>query len=123
MKTVSKERQIQLDKALAYFMGWRIDNSFPDKDKVWRKGNAVELETTFKFSSDWNWIMEVYNAINNLEGYSVSISGGYCSVFMFGLCDFSPNNDNASISIQESVYRCLGEFIESYNAKQLNGGK
>ncbi len=124
-----KERQIEIDKAIAYFLGWRIDNSFPDKGKVWRNGNSVELETTFKFSTDWNLLMEVYEAVNNLKGYSTSISPGHCSVSNYGELDFEdPHkkltivNSVAASSMQEAVYKCLGEFIESYNKEQLNVG-
>jgi hypothetical protein len=120
MKTVNEKRRVELDKAIAYFMGWRIDNSFPDKGRIWRKGNAIEVETTFKFHSDWNWIMEVFSAVNKLEGYSVSISPGRCSVYNFGELDWEAPHKEPEIDLHEAVYRCLGEFIESYNAKQLN---
>lgn len=120
MKTVDEKRRVELDKAVAYFMGWRIDNSFPDKGRIWRKGNAIEVETTFKFSSDWNWIMEVFNAVNKLEGYSASITAGHCSVYNYGELDWEAPHKEPEIDLQEAVYRCLGEFIESYNAKQLS---
>lgn len=120
MKTVDEKRRVELDKAIAYFMGWRIDNSFPDKGRIWRKGNAIEVETTFKFSSDWNWIMDVFNAINKLEGYSASITAGNCSVYNYGELDWEAPHKEYAIDLHEAVYRCLGEFIESYNKKQLN---
>lgn len=44
---------------IAHFMGWRIDNSFPDKDRVWRRNNCIELDTTFKFHTSWNALMPV----------------------------------------------------------------
>lgn len=128
MKTVNKERKVQLDRAIAYFLGWRIDNSFPDKGKVWRNGNSVELETTFKFSTDWNALMEIYVAINNLDEYFCRFSSGYlsngnCWIYERGakqeLVWEAPHKE-PSISLKEAVYRCLGEFIEAYNAKQLN---
>ena len=47
--------------AIAKMMGWKIDNSFPDKDRVWRSpGGAIEMDTTLKFHKDWNWLMPVY---------------------------------------------------------------
>lgn len=42
---------------IALFMGWRLDNSFPDKGRVWRLGNRIELDTTFKFHSSWDVLM------------------------------------------------------------------
>lgn len=44
---------------IAKFMEWRIDNSFPDKNRVWRLNNTVELETTFKFHTSWNMLIPV----------------------------------------------------------------
>lgn len=69
---IFKEKKVKFDTAIAYFLGWRINNSYPDKDRVWTKGNGVELDTTFKFSSDWNVLNEVVEAIEKL-GYNFHI--------------------------------------------------
>lgn len=123
---ISKEKKIQLDRSIAYFMGWRIDNSFPDKGKVWRKGNCIELETTFKFSTDWNALMEVYEKVNELEKYYCRFYPGHCIVYERWTEDYlvweAPHKEE-SISTQEAVYRCLGEFIEHYNQMQINENK
>lgn len=125
MKTVTTERRIALDKAIAYFLGWRIDNSFPDKGKVWRKGNSVELETTFKFSTDWNCIMEIQEAICLLSdeivpfGCKVQIDFGHCQIYTAGELDWEAPYKEPPISTKEAAYRCMGEFIECYNKKKL----
>lgn len=116
---IDKEERIRLDKALAYFMGWRIDNSFPDKDRVWRKGNSVELETTFKFSTDWNWLMEVYDAIHKMEGYRVKMSDRYCVVFHFLEKKSETAKENFYDNTQEAVYMCFAHFAEYYNKSQI----
>lgn len=124
MKTVDEKRRVELDKAIAYFMGWRIDNSFPDKGKVWRKGNAVELDTTMKFSSDWNWLMEVQEALALVQdevlplGCKVQIDYGHCQIFTAGELDWEAPHKEPPISTLEAAYRCMGEFIESYNEKK-----
>jgi hypothetical protein len=124
MKTVDEKRRVELDKAIAYFMGWRIDNSFPDKGKIWRRGNALEVETTFKFSTDWNYIMELYEAINNIQdeiyplGCTVIFDKSYCEVLAGGEVQFRAPHKEEPISMKEFVYRCMGEFIESYNEKK-----
>ena len=52
------------DILIAEFMGWKIDNSFPDKDRVWRSpGNNIELGTTMKFSQSWDWLIPVLKKI------------------------------------------------------------
>ena len=80
---IDKEFRIETDKALAYFLGWRIDNTFPDKGKTWRRGNAVELESTFKFSTDWNALMEVNTAISKLDGAYIKITNGVCRLMIY----------------------------------------
>ncbi len=45
-------------------MDWKIDNSFPDKDRVWRSpGNNIELGTTMKFSQSWDWLIPVVEKV------------------------------------------------------------
>ena len=51
--------------AIAKFSGWRLDNSYPDKGRVWRSPkNYIELDTTFKFHYDWNSLMDIVRQIN-----------------------------------------------------------
>ena len=54
-----KEKSI----VLAKFLGYEIDNSFPDKNKVYRLGNKIELDTTFKFHTDYNELMKVWSKL------------------------------------------------------------
>jgi len=63
---LSEENRVMCDKRIAYFLGWRIDNSFPDKNRVWRLGNNVELDSTFKFSNDYEALMNVVEKIEDL---------------------------------------------------------
>jgi len=110
-------KNLVYDLAIAKFMGWKIDNSFPDKDRVWRspKGD-LELDTTFKFSIDWNKLMPVYEAVNALEGYSVSILPDLCSIYHNGELDWeAPHKEPVTITTFEAVYKCLGGFILKYN--------
>lgn len=116
---MSKEERVRLDKALAYFMGWRIDNSFPDKDRVWRRENSVEFDTTFKFSTDWNWLMEVYDAIHKLDGYRVKMSGKYCVIFHFLEKKVETDKEEFYADTQDAVYRCFAQFAEYYNKLQV----
>ena len=117
------EERIKLDKQIAYFMGWRIDNSFPDKGKVWRSPQGdIELDTTFKFLSDWNKLMEVFEAVNAIEDYSVSIQPGYCSIYYQGMLEWEAPHKESALITQEAVYKCLAGFIVSYNELQRTNG-
>lgn len=110
------EEQIILDKAIAYFMGWRIDNSFPDKGKVWRKGSFLELDTTLKFSVDYNALMEVFDAVNKLEGISAVIADGECKIYEGSRLKSSVTGTSGT---QHCIYTCLGYFILDYNKSQI----
>lgn len=116
---MDNEKNIEFDKAIAYFMGWRIDNSFPDKGRVWRspKGD-LELDTTFKFSSDWNKLMEVFEAVNALEYYESKISNDNCIV-----CGITGDDgvwyDLEAVGTKESTYKALATFIVDYNKSQI----
>jgi len=71
--------------AIAKFMGWKIDNSFPDKGRVWRLKGAIELDTTFKFHESWSALIPVVEALMPFE------KGYYCyGLFqwfdMYGAC-------------------------------------
>lgn len=115
---MDKERYIQLDKAIAYFMGWRIDNSFPDKGKVWRSPHGdIELETTFKFSSDYNRLMEVFEAVSKLNGVEINIKNCDCIIRENGKMFNRVINSKGT---QISIYECLGDFILEYNRHQLS---
>jgi hypothetical protein len=115
------KRNIPGDKALAYFLGWRIDNSFPDKDKVWRSPkNNLELESTFKFCSDWNWLMEARDAIDDLEDFSVVIRNNHCEINHAGEIYWTTSNHNELPgSTMEAVYLCFTKFAEIYNEAQI----
>lgn len=113
---MNTEEKIKNDKALAYFLGWRIDNSFPDKGKVWRKGNLVELETTFKFNTDWNLLMEVKELINRLDRYFVHIFPNQCQIFInTSTRSISMYNIYSAESTHDAAYKCLSEFVLKYN--------
>ena len=54
-------------------LGWKEDRSFPDKGRVFRSpGGALEMDTTFKFKTDYNELMKVWDAIEAL-GWRTSI--------------------------------------------------
>ena len=65
---INKEEQEYGNVLIAKYMGWKIDNSFLDKDRVWRGPNGeLELDTTMKFHSTWEALMPVCKQI--IESY------------------------------------------------------
>lgn len=105
---------------IAKFMGWKIDNSFPDQDKVWRSpNNNIELDSTFKFHYDWNLLMEVVQKIESL-GYIVSNDLSDTTILE------NQNNSMAFINVfgttkgiskKKSIYTAVVKFIDYYNVK------
>ena len=50
-------------------MGWKVDNSFPDKNRIYRSlGKSIELDTTFKFHKDWNLLIDVIKELSGDDG-------------------------------------------------------
>lgn len=68
-----KKDYIKSNILIALFMGWEIDNSFPDKDRVYRNKNTIELDSTFKYHKSWDSLMPVIEKIQEL-GYITTIS-------------------------------------------------
>ena len=57
-KRLAREVQIRRNVAIALFLGWKIDNSFPDKGRVYRSPEGyIELDTTFKFHESFDALM------------------------------------------------------------------
>jgi hypothetical protein len=132
------------DTLIAEFMGWKIDNSFPDKNKVWRSpGNNIELESTMKFSLSWDWIMPVIEKIEsldlsewmykwegidgeteyNFEGISVEIEKTSCWIYINLSLDpyWTINEKTSKVKYEtklEAVYESVIEFIEWYNKRK-----
>lgn len=54
-------------------LGWKEDRSFPDKGRVFRSpGGALEMDTTFKFKTDYNELMKAFSAIEQM-GYTIEL--------------------------------------------------
>ena len=58
---------IEGNKLVAEFDGWVIDNSFPDKDRTYIKNGGIELDTTFKYHTSWDWLMPVVEKIFRMK--------------------------------------------------------
>jgi len=112
--------RIECDKRIAYFLGWRIDNSFPDKNRVWRLGNNLELDTTFKFYTDYEVLMSVVEKIESL-GFTVTIKESYVSIIpkenkMFNLVTgYLVEIDSVNVKEKRTaIYLAAAEFARRY---------
>lgn|ERR1035437_6933497 len=107
-----KEVIVEGNKLIAKFMGWVIDDSFPDKGRVYRspKGN-IELDTTFKYDKDWNWLMPVVEKIEKENGVKMFLHPVGCEIYVFGK-EISNNNSDTKI---KATWLSVVEFIKWYN--------
>ena len=117
-------------------MGWELDNSFPDKDKVYRNKGSLELDSTLKYHKSWDWLMPVVDKIESLkiDGKIVipyiTIQGFFCGVNKWGVY----KNDELvepiktwitggdfiePISKIDGVFHTVVEFIKWYNKQKL----
>jgi len=112
---------------IAQFMGWKVDNSFPDKGKVWRsEAGNTELDSTLKFHTDWNWLMLVVHKINVAFGRGVQFAifktyvsctvekgGKFYKDFAFSHAEYiTPEQTDI-----EATWKLVVHFIEHYNEK------
>lgn len=99
------------NKLLAEFMGLSIITFNKEMYLLKWKNNLVQQkdDTIFKFNSDWNWLMEVIEKIENTRCY-VTIKG--CAVNMSTIVETS-----APTKI-EAVYNACVEFVKWYNQQK-----
>lgn len=101
------------NELIAIFMGWVIDNSFPDKNHVYRFGGRVETINTFKFDTSWEWLMEVVAKIEEKHRVTIERSG-----ILIEITD-SPFNwieiGTLRRTKREAVYLGVVEYIKWYN--------
>jgi len=125
------EKKIEVDKNIAYFMDWRIDNTFPDKDKVWRNPRGgLELDTTFKFSEDYNLLMEIVDKIESI-GFNFHIHQARILVDRndVGLTagletpEIEVRSSMVDFDKKRAVYEAISQFVVWYNKFQINASK
>ena len=110
---------------IAKYMGWVIDDTFPDKGRVYRLGNSVELDTTLKYDSSWELLFDVINKINGKgKEYSFAIFKTYVSLTVEKggkvYKDFSfahSENITKEQTLKEAVYKLIVKYINWENDK------
>ena len=121
---MKEENQIAGDIKIAKFMGWRIDNSFPDKGRIWKSPEGIiELDTTFKFSKSIDQLLPVIERIEQL-GCIIEIS--WALVVTCRICVINGKNESAFNIIHDNnggkatiapIWSAIVEFIDWYENK------
>jgi hypothetical protein len=120
------------NKLLAEFMGF-LESSIPNQ--YWTEksseGFGIGELKELKFNTDWNWLMQVVEKIENLktpivnnsnligknEDYEVHIQGKHVKIYAHGevtkeIVDLRSSESNSKI---EAVYNACVEFVKWYN--------
>ncbi len=106
------------NKLIAEFMGVRnIDDTKYIENLKEMRADGLYFEQGYmtselKYDTDWNWLMEVVERINNTGRFEVVIQKGFCYV--------SDESNELTLSCPasntlEATYQAVVEFIKWYN--------
>ena len=104
------------NRLIAEFMGYKKSIA-----NTWFKGNKIVQTTSFKYDSDWNWLMKVVEKIESIkiETYKVRVD------IYFNCCQIYPTHWDELISIYgnnetklQTTYKAVIEFIKWYNEQK-----
>lgn len=97
------------NKIIAEFMGYKKSIA-----NTWFKGNKIVQTTSFKYDSDWNWLMEVVDKIESLK-VVVEIRENVCYI------ETSANNYYSELEDTklQATYKAVLVFIKWYNEQKI----
>jgi hypothetical protein len=122
---MKKEEIIKGNIMIANYMGWKLDDSFPDKGRVYRLGNSVELDSTLKYDSSLDLLFEVIEKINGKgKEYNFAIFKTYVSLSVEKggkvYKDFSfahSENISKEQGVIEAIYKVIIKYINWENGR------
>ena len=100
---MTQEEILEGNKLIAIFDGYVIDNTYPDTDRTYNKNGNIELHTTVKHHSDWEWLMPIVDKISKLH----SIPELYAN--------YSKVIDALMMLDINILFKAVVEFIKWYN--------
>jgi len=90
---MTNEEIIASNVQIALYVGYKVDNTFPDKNRVYRLGNKIDMDSDFRYHESWDAIVPVVVKIlleldklywhTNVDEYTIQrevIKGAWCSV-------------------------------------------
>ena len=125
LKKMTKQEILDYNKRCAEFLGY-VNTTPTDKDfNIYenKKGMIIGkkiytmLETmSMQFQSDWNWVMEVVEAIEKLK-FRVEIKSVSCCIYKNSVLKFSFYGIKDKSSKKEAVVQAINQFLIWYNEK------
>lgn len=132
---MTQEEILEYNKRCAEFLGGEnhpyLIPYIPEPDDMWfsddgkypmlqnPNGNSMWKLHELKFHSDWNWIMEVVEAIDKIQHTQVDILGKYCRISSKGI-DFKGSSKEDK---KEAVVQAINQFLIWYKNNILNNGE
>lgn len=110
---MKQEEIIEGNKLIAEFMGWEKSPYENLPNKMYKNDLGVHI-SQLKYNSDWNWLMEVVETIEDLN-YDVEIKHSACSI-----CNSEngyEQEDGGRTKI-ESVFLMIVRFIKWHKFKR-----
>lgn len=111
-------RKIEIDSGnlrIAEFMGYELDNSFPDKGKVYRLGRKIDLISDFKYHEDYAWLMPVVDKMESEQiGCIVSIVKNLVTVSNYTL-KYNWYGGTTTESKILCIWHAVVQFAKVYN--------
>jgi hypothetical protein len=115
---MTQEEILEYNKRCAEFLGAELYipkpwYCFPKyQEHYYFKGRYESNRFTIKmlkFHSDWNWIMEVIEAIEK-KGYELFINGLYCRITDSGMSELEIESSKVS-NKKEAVVQAINQFL------------
>lgn len=133
---MTQEEILEYNKRSAEFLGmydYSKDNEYfkkgnyycyPEKEKNPGSGYYTIIQNTSEgyygiFNSDWNWIMKVVEAIEQL-GYRVEIIGLSCIIYKNSNPISSYYGIKNESTKEEAVVQAINQFLIWYNENKIN---
>ena len=125
---MTQQEILEYNKRCAEFLGWKNlnDDSFPEY--VNSLGDFHPLRE-LKFHSDWNWIMEVVDAIEKLKfRFEIALNevNLYCISeerrfsYAINYHDCENYGEEMHLTKKEEVVKAINQFLIWYNNEKSN---
>lgn len=125
---MTPQETLQFNKKCAEFLGWYYENNKWLKLESLNDGVIAVLKCNsdfdLKFHSDWNWIMEVVEAIEKLEfrfEFAFNEIDMYCIKdeerrysYSINIPDFEDYGKDKHLSKKEAVVQAINQFLIWY---------
>jgi hypothetical protein len=116
---MTPEEITEKNKQIATMLGWTRHNHA--SYYTWTKPDKPDnhfFEAILQFDSDWNWLMEAFQFIEE-KGYTTSVTGKFVSIMILDGWGGKSITSQTGVDKKEAVFIAASDFASLYNTKQL----